>query len=182
MGSVFPVIPDMSAPMPAPNQLPAPSPLPLQDMNTAPPPVPQPSVDHQSMFKTILGMFRPYRMAMEMHDYVENLKLRKQQREQQAQMFQLKLDEAKRARQIEDFNTTLALAKAHAIPATPGAVRRDAAAREALGPPTAESFRPTVTAPGGQQYNLPSRKEEIAAETGGRRKGAGRRELKKRPS
>lgn len=102
----------------------------------------------------------PFERALALKHQIEQMQFQREAREHQRQQWMTELQNQKRQQTIQDFNTALLLHKAGAIPQGPNDQRAEAGVTSIFGPPTAESYRPAVTAPSGQGYYLPSEKDE----------------------
>lgn len=106
----------------------------------------------------------PYLKALEMKAFIDDLKFKREAREQQRQQWQIEMEDRKRNQTMQDFQTRLALANMGAMPAPQGSQLVDEALTNALGPPTPESFKARVDVPFSDKqegFYLPSQEEKV---------------------
>jgi hypothetical protein len=106
----------------------------------------------------------PYMKALAMKAYVDDLKFKREAREQQRQAWQMEMEDRKRRQTFEDFQAKIALESMGARPFGAGEQLVDEALTGALGPVTPESRRTITDTPVGR-YAIPTSSER-ATETG----------------
>jgi hypothetical protein len=105
-------------------------------------------------FGPILG---PVEKAMRLHSYIKGMQFEEEARQNQRELMKLHLEQAKRDRATQDFDTALHLHSIGGMLTRPGTAGKLESALAGKG---------TVTTPAGQQYSLPSPEQQ--AERAGR--------------
>jgi hypothetical protein len=120
--------------------------------------------------------FRPFTSpifrALELRDFAEEVKFKREARNQQRQQWQMELEDRQRNNQLSDFHTLLLLHGLHAQPAEPGATPSNDAALRGAASIAPENSRQLIQTPRGQ-YRLPSQTDDAGyANAAAQRAGA----------